>query len=377
MPHSYCYLGDPKIIWLHVATDALIGGAYVAISCILGYLVLKESSQIPFHWMFLAFGAFIIFCGFTHFMDIWTVWYSVYWLSGYIKAITAVASVITAVALFRLIPKILRLIESVRISEERRIELRKAHAALKDSYSEMEKQKRDLEIANKDLEMFAYSAAHDMRAPLRSLQGFSNILKSEHGAGMEPEAQELVGRIHRSARKLESFLDDMLEYSKVSRMELSLKSIPLQDVLGDAVEAAENQEREPKPIIKVQGEVNSMVFANETLLMQILSNLLSNAIKFVPNGTRPEVMVEVEDRKDWIRIKVRDNGIGIAEAYQEKIFGLFERLHSSDEYPGTGIGLAIVHRAAMRMGGKVGLDSIAKQGSTFWIDLAKPNQRKE
>src|SRR6476619_1469853 len=115
MPHATCYLRNPRIIWLHVSSDLAIGTAYVCISTTLGYLVWRASKDIPFHWMFLAFGLFIVTCGMTHFMEVWTVWTPLYWLAGYVKVICAVASVITAIALFPLVPKVFALINSVKI----------------------------------------------------------------------------------------------------------------------------------------------------------------------------------------------------------------------------------------------------------------------
>src|SRR5882724_11896251 len=111
------------MIWLHVTSDLFIGLAYVSISSTLAYMVYRASRNIPFHWMFLAFGLFIVSCGFTHFMEVWTVWRPVYWLAGYVKVITAVASVVTAIALFPLVPKIFQLINAVKVSEDRRVKL--------------------------------------------------------------------------------------------------------------------------------------------------------------------------------------------------------------------------------------------------------------
>src|SRR5215472_19020672 len=110
MPHATCYLRNPRIIALHVTSDLLIGFAYVAISSTLAWLVYKSSRDIPFHWMFLAFGAFIVTCGFTHFMEVCTVWKAVYWLAGWVKVICAAASVATAIALYRLVPQIFALV---------------------------------------------------------------------------------------------------------------------------------------------------------------------------------------------------------------------------------------------------------------------------
>src|SRR5882672_2577480 len=130
MPHSMCYMNNPRMVWLHVVSDMSIGLAYVSISTTLAYLVYRASRNIPFHWMFLAFGLFIVSCGFTHFMEVVTVWHPVYWLAGYVKVVTAVASVTTAAALFPLVPKIFRTIESVKVSEERRSKVTEANREL-------------------------------------------------------------------------------------------------------------------------------------------------------------------------------------------------------------------------------------------------------
>src|SRR5258707_8028426 len=167
MPHATCYLRNPKVIALHVTSDLLIGFACVAISSTLAWLVYKSRKGIPFHWMFLAFGLFIITCGFTHFMEVWTVWRAVYWLAGWVKVVCAAASVVTALALFPLVPKVFALIDAVKVSEERRVKL---------------------ENANTELEAFAYSVSHDLRAPLRAMQGMAGALREDHGKQLDPQA---------------------------------------------------------------------------------------------------------------------------------------------------------------------------------------------
>ncbi|HTL17199.1 MAG TPA: histidine kinase dimerization/phospho-acceptor domain-containing protein, partial [Patescibacteria group bacterium] len=204
MPHATCYLRNPKIILLHVSSDLLIGLAYVSISTTLGYLVYRASADIPFHWMFLAFGLFIITCGFTHFMEVWTVWKAVYWLAGYVKLICAVASVATAIALYPLVPKVFALIRAVRVSEERRVELQRA---------------------NQELEAFAYSVSHDLRAPLRAVQGMSRALTEDFGPRLEPEAQAYVERIVGASKRMDALVRDLLEYSRVSRSAFDLHPI--------------------------------------------------------------------------------------------------------------------------------------------------------
>jgi signal transduction histidine kinase len=222
MPHATCYLQDRAIIGLHVITDLIIGLSYVSIASTLGYLVCKASKDMPFHWVFLAFGTFIISCGFTHFMEVITVWHPVYWLAGYVKAVTAIASIVTALALFPLVPKVFRAITEMKAAEERRLLIERAHQKLAAAHQDLACQKTELEVANRDLEMFAHSVAHDLRAPARAMAGFSSLLRNEHAAGLNEEGRRLIERIVAGAGKMERLLSDLLEYAKVSRTDVEL-----------------------------------------------------------------------------------------------------------------------------------------------------------
>ena len=351
MPHATCYLRNSKMILLHVSSDLIIGISYVCISTTLGYLVWKASRDIPFHWMFLAFGLFIVTCGFTHFMEVWTVWKPVYWLAGYVKLICGVASAATALALFPLVPRIFALIKSVRLSEER---------------------KTALEIANRDLEAFAYTVSHDLRAPLRAIQGLSSAFREDFQKDLQPEAKDYLERITEASKRMEGLLSDMLQYSRVSRAEFQLLPVSLDAAIFDAKHELQADIEQSQAEISV-GQSLPHVIANSTLLTQVLANLLSNALKFVPNGVRPRVQIQAREQDGFVRVSVIDSGIGIAPEYREKIFGVFERLHSVNEYPGTGIGLAIVQKAMVRMKGKVGIESPSDGGSCFWIELPIAN----
>jgi signal transduction histidine kinase len=349
MPHATCYLRNPQIIMLHVSSDLLIGFSYVAISTTLAYLVYKASKDIPFQWMFLAFGLFIITCGFTHFMEVWTVWQAVYWLAGGVKLVCAAASVTTAIALYRLVPDVFALIGAVRVSEERRMKL---------------------ESANAELEAFAYSVSHDLRAPLRAVQGLALALSEDYGEKLEPEARDYVERITSASRRMDSLIRDLLEYSRISRTEVELAPVDIQSAIAEARAALNNDEGLAGAEIKVQERLPTVI-GNHTLLTQVLTNLLENAAKFVAPGVQPLVQVAAQEKDRTVRISVHDNGIGIPPEHREKIFKVFERLHSSSEYPGTGIGLAIVKKAMTRMRGELGFESVPGKGSCFWIELPK------
>jgi signal transduction histidine kinase len=349
MPHAMCYLRNSKMIALHVAADLLIGISYVSISATLAYLVHKASRDIPFHWMFLAFGLFIITCGFTHFMEVLTVWVPVYWLAGYVKLICGVASVATALALYPLVPKVFDLIREVRVSQQRREELQQA---------------------NDELQAFAYSVSHDLRAPLRAVQGMALALTEDYGAQLDPGARQYLDRITGAAARMDNLVRDLLEYSRLSRSDFDLQAVELQPVLQEAQALIHVDAEQIGAEIRVEGKLPP-VWANHRLLIQVLTNLLGNAIKFVRPGVKPLVHVWVETKGEMVRLFVADNGIGIAPEYQAKVFRVFERLHSVAEYPGTGIGLAIVQKAMSQMKGTVGLESEPEKGSRFWIELRR------
>ena len=163
---------------------------------------------------------------------------------------------------------------------------------------------------------------------------------------------------------------DLLEYSRVSRSEFELKLVDLNVVVAEAQAMIQADSQKSGADVRVETPLSSVV-ANPTLLTQVMANLLGNAIKFVAPGVRPAVRVATEDKGNNLRVLVKDNGIGIPPEYQNRIFNIFERLHSQSKYPGTGIGLAIVQKAVARMKGELGMESVPGQGSCFWIELPK------
>ncbi|MDF3057157.1 MAG: histidine kinase,Response regulator receiver domain proteinhistidine kinase [Rariglobus sp.] len=348
MPHEFCYLRDPKLVWLHVVSDLLIGAAYVSISLTLAYLVYKASKGIPFHWVFLAFGVFIVSCGFTHFMEVWVIWEPVYWLSGYVKVVTAAASVATAIALFPLVPKVFRLVAAARQSEERRLEI---------------------EQLNQELERFNYTVAHDLRAPLRGISGFSQILREDHTNELSTAATEHLEKIQTSVAKMDDLISDLLKYATIGRQKVNLQPVSLDEILRTTL-ALMNPEIGSRNAEVVSTAPLPVVMGDPTMLQVVFQNLIGNGIKFVAPGVRPRVEISTErETTRTVTVYVTDNGIGIPPEARDRIFGLFERFNH--QYPGTGIGLSIVHRAVERMNGKISLADSPKSGGTrFQITLA-------
>jgi PAS domain S-box-containing protein len=227
---------------------------------------------------------------------------------------------------------------------------------------------QQLEEANSALEAFAYSISHDLQEPLRAIRGFATILLEDYDTVLNSGGQDLLHRIASNVERMDNLLVDLLEYSRLSRIDLPLQPINLNSLVKQVliqleVSLQQNQAQVTiaEPLLEVVG--------NYRTVEQIITNLLTNAIKFVASGVQPQVRIWTEHRGGCVRLWVEDNGIGISAQHWERIFGVFERLHSIEAYPGTGIGLAIVRKGIERMGGQVGMESEISHGSSFWIEL--------
>lgn len=216
-----------------------------------------------------------------------------------------------------------------------------------------------------DLEEFAYTVAHDLRAPLRAIEGYATTVRTRLAGRAEPEIDALLARIATSVTRMDRLTQDVLAYGRIAAESMDVAAVDLDalvpEVLKQLPVPADAEIRVAHPLLKVIGKAS--------LLSQSVSNLVGNALKFMPPGRAPRVRIRTEARNPLVRLWVEDNGIGIDPQYADKIFKPFERLHAKEAYEGTGIGLAIVKKAIERTGGRVGVESEPGKGSRFWLEL--------
>jgi len=265
----------------------------------------------------------------------------------------------------------------------RRIEdnLRHARDRLEDELQQ--RQQRDAEIqklnqelmlraaelvtANKELESFAYSVSHDLRAPLRHLVGYSELLQKHASSSLDDKSQRYVQTILDSAKRMGNLIDDLLAFSRIGRAETRTTAVDLQQLAADVVSEVGAQAKGQDISWKI-GAL-PVCYGDRPLLRLVLLNLLSNAVKFSSTRSPAKVEIGSSDGADKTEVFVRDNGVGFDMQYVDKLFGVFQRLHRADEFEGTGIGLATVQRIVHRHGGTVRAEGAVDQGATFYFSL--------
>ncbi|MGZ5568346.1 MAG: PAS domain S-box protein, partial [Limisphaerales bacterium] len=223
-----------------------------------------------------------------------------------------------------------------------------------------------LREAIQQMEEFSYTISHDLRAPLRAMQVYSQALLEDFSDALSAEGVGYLKRLSLNATRLDKMILDVLSFSRIARGDHTMERVALDKLVRDIVQHYPEMQA---PRAELAIDYLSDVTGHEPSLTQVISNLLSNAVKFVPAGVKPEVKVWTEPRGGHVRLHVRDNGIGIPPQYQHRLFNMFERVHPDLPYEGTGVGLAIVRKAVERMNGTLGVQSAPGTGSTFWIEL--------
>ena len=253
-------------------------------------------------------------------------------------------------------------------------ERRLAEDKIRNLNSELEKRvamrTAQLAAANKELETFSYSVSHDLKAPLRGIDGYSKLLEEEYRDRLDGEGQQFIARIRQGASQMHELIEDLLAYSRMERRPLQTTAVDLPALIRTVI--AERCSELRQAGIQLRLEVPDLqVTADQEGLAVVLRNLLENAVKFSRHARPPVIEIGGRAEQNGVRLWVRDNGIGFDMQFQQKIFEIFQRLQRSEDYPGTGIGLALAHKAMQRMNGRIWAESAPAAGATFYLEIPR------
>ena len=392
LPHGFCYLWNKPLLYTHLWSDLVIGASYVVISFALAALVHRARRDIPFSLVFVAFGLFIITCGLTHFMEIWTLWEPVYWLSGGVKVVTAAASAATAIAMPFMVPRVHGTIRDARSAREREIAAARA-AALEEANAELvrlntslqaalteaeesrqaaEDARRVAEEANAAKSDFLAVMSHELRTPLNAILGYTDLLALQAADAVQPGQAEKLGRIRSSAVHLVGLIDQVLRFARLEAGEDVVAPEPF-----DAVTLTRDVASMVAPLADRKGLDFRIVLPDHAAplssdpqkVRQVLLNLLSNAINYTAAGG--VTLTLAAPTAGPVTFEVADTGMGIARDHLARVFDAFWQAApaTTRTVGGTGLGLSVSRRLAELLGGTLTVESELGVGSRFTLAL--------
>ena len=473
MPHGHCYFWQPEILWTHIVGDILTSVSYYFIPVAL-IIFIKKRKDIEFRQVFILFGLFILLCGATHTIDIWTIWVPTYRLESFAKLMTGLVSVSTSIVVFRLIPKALKIPNPVELKEaenlagqaakaieqiedyaiqlldlegniqnwnegvqnlkgykpedilgknfstffseeqrQNRLPVQLIHTAdragkaqyegwlrkkdnsyfwgnltitavrneegviigyvkiTRDFTQRRKNEKRErrllqIEARKKEVEQFSYIASHDMQAPLQTVKNFADLMREDYHDKLDDDGHKYLDFISESITRMENLIEALLNYSRIGKNE-KLELVHCNELLEAVLADLSFKIQKSETSFEI-GEL-PVLAAYKTEMRMLFQNLISNAIKFRREDISTHVRISAHKERDLWKFAIQDNGIGISKKHTEKIFQVFQRLHSKDEYEGTGIGLANCVRIVELHGGKIWVESTEGEGSTFYFTI--------
>jgi signal transduction histidine kinase len=246
--------------------------------------------------------------------------------------------------------------------------------ALRDSFAQIERSNQELAALNKEIESFSYSVSHDLRGPLRSMDGFSLALLEDYADKLDEEGKDALQRIRNASQRMGRLIDELLGLSKVTRAELTMRPVNLSEMAHEV--AISLEQHQPERSVRWEIDEGVVVQADKPLLQLALQNLLENAWKFTSKTAQAVIRVGMREHEGRKTCFVSDNGVGFDMSYADRLFGAFQRLHHESEFSGTGIGLAIVQRIFRRHGAEIWAQASPNQGATFYFSLREPDDER-
>lgn len=385
LPHGYCFTWQPGLLAMHVISDSLIGLAYVSIPLTLMTFV-RRRNDIPFNWIAVLFAIFIISCGLTHLTEIWTIWNPDYWTSGLIKALTASASVPTAIVLIALLPKLVALPTAAALEAEVNAR-RAAEAQLREERDLLERRVAErtqeleaaqasadqarlrAEAANTAKDRFLASVSHELRTPLQGVLGWTQVLSLQKD--LNADAKRAVERLQSNVSAQARLINDLLDISRIisGKLSVNLEVIDCRNVIERAIDSVRTLAEKKNIALSVDSAASHPIETDGQRLQQVLWNLLTNAINASTEGGAIKVICRLQSNK--LCIDVQDAGIGIAPGEAERLFEAFRQGQQHDgPTGGLGLGLAISRSIVHLLGGQLTVASEGLgRGSTFTVAL--------
>lgn len=408
--------------WVSVAADAMIACAYFVLPAAMVYFA-RRRPDLTLRPVFWLLGVFIVAAGLTHVMDIVTTFWPRYRLEDAVKILTALLGAASAIAVWPMMPRALALPSSkalkdvndflklenarrrdaeraatdAKVSLEQRVaerteELARSNVQLEQEIQERQRTEQALRysetllrrlhdeleehIAERteqltrtidELQAFSYTISHDLRAPLRAINGFAAIMREEEATHLSEDGVMLLAKIERNAGRMGQLIDGLLEFSRLARAESSQDDVDMNSLAQGVVGELSEEYGSKAPRVTI--DVLPVIKGDAAMLRQAWINLLSNAFKFSSRQAEPHVGISATEGDGEVTYHVMDNGVGFDMAYANTLFSVFSRLHSSDNFPGVGVGLAIVRRIIERQGGRVRAESWPGEGTTFHFTL--------
>lgn len=330
--------------WLNIVSDSLIAIAFFSIPFTLGYYTRKRAGS-KLRGTVLMCATFMIACGATHLLLVWNMWHTSHRLESVVKAIAAAVTVAAAIGF--------AMINDISGSKRAADELKRVNEELRRSYAE--------------LEQFAHVASHDLQEPLRMITSYLQLIERRYDALLDDDGREFIHFAVDGAKRMKALIKDLLDFSRTGTDAANRQAVEARLLLENALTNLKTAIEESGA--QITTDPLPTIVADPILFTQVFQNLIANAIKF-QKGTAPSVHISVQRQaREWI-FSVRDNGIGIEPHHRDRIFRIFERLHNSEQYSGSGIGLAITRKIVERHGGQIWVESQPGTGSTFHFSIS-------